>query len=57
MNNAWKRRHELGFRDEGIRKAYLHIAGSWADHRSFALTAEEIPGGLLRRWRETAPRA
>lgn len=48
---------KLGFRDEGIRRAYLHIAGSWADHRSFALTAEEIPGGLLRRWRETAPRA
>lgn len=47
---------KLGFRDEGIRKAYLHIAGSWADHRSFALTADEIPGGLLRRWQETAPR-
>jgi [ribosomal protein S5]-alanine N-acetyltransferase len=47
---------KLGFRDEGIRKAYLHIAGSWADHRSFALTADEVPGGLLQRWRETAPR-
>ncbi|GAB3537283.1 GNAT family protein [Arthrobacter tecti] len=41
---------KLGFRDEGIRKDYLHIAGSWADHRSFALTADEAPGGLLRRW-------
>ncbi|NJC23072.1 ribosomal-protein-alanine N-acetyltransferase [Arthrobacter pigmenti] len=41
---------KLGFRDEGIRKDYLHIAGSWADHRSFALTADEVPGGLLRRW-------
>lgn len=47
---------KLGFRDEGVRKAYLHIAGSWADHRSFALTNDEVPGGLLRRWQETAPR-
>ncbi|WP_394939324.1 GNAT family N-acetyltransferase [Psychromicrobium sp. YIM B11713] len=40
---------KLGFRDEGIRKRYLHINGDWADHRSFALTAEEVPGGLLSR--------
>ena len=42
---------KLGFRDEGIRKSYLHIAGQWADHRSFALTQEEVPEGLLARWR------
>lgn len=42
---------KLGFRDEGVRLNYLHINGQWADHRSFALTAEEIPpGGLLQRW-------
>lgn len=41
---------KLGFRDEGLRKSYLHIAGQWADHRSFALTQEEVPGGLLARW-------
>lgn len=41
---------KLGFRDEGIRRAYLHIDGRWADHRSFALTADEVPGGLLHRW-------
>ena len=39
---------KLGFRDEGLRERYLHIAGQWCDHRSFALTAEEVPGGLLR---------
>ena len=41
---------KLGFRDEGYRERYLHINGEWADHRSFALTAEEVPEGLLRRW-------
>lgn len=38
---------KLGFRDEGYRERYLHINGSWADHRSFALTSEEVPEGLL----------
>lgn len=43
---------KLGFRDEGLRVAYLHIRGQWCDHRTFALTAEEVgPHGLLSRWR------
>ncbi|MET1036038.1 MAG: GNAT family protein [Arthrobacter sp.] len=42
---------KLGFRDEGLRRAYLHIDGRWADHRTFALTAEEVPAGLMARWR------
>lgn len=41
---------KLGFRDEGYRPRFLHINGEWADHRSFALTAEEVPEGLLTRW-------
>ena len=41
---------KLGFRDEGLRPRYLHINGAWADHRSFALTAEEVPNGLLKPW-------
>ena len=41
---------KLGFRDEGVRERYLHIAGTWRDHRTFSLTAEEVPGGLLARW-------
>jgi len=43
---------KLGFRDEGIRERYLHIQGAWRDHRSFALTAEEVPQGLLARWQQ-----
>ncbi|MEV8181254.1 GNAT family protein [Specibacter sp. NPDC078692] len=41
---------KLGFRDEGLRPRYLHINGRWADHRSFALTSEEVPEGILARW-------
>lgn len=43
---------KLGLREEGLRERYLHIQGEWRDHRSFAVTAEEVPGGLLARWRE-----
>ncbi|WAP52621.1 GNAT family protein [Arthrobacter sp. ATA002] len=41
---------KLGFRDEGLRERYLHIGGRWTDHRSFALTTEDVPEGLLNRW-------
>jgi len=50
--NAASRRvvEKLGFREEGLRPRYLHIDGDWRDHVSYALTAEEVPGGLLARW-------
>lgn len=38
---------KLGFRDEGVRARYLHIDGAWHDHRTFALTAEDLAGGRL----------
>lgn len=41
---------KLGFREEGLRLRLLHIDGEWRDHRSFALTVEEVPEGLVRRW-------
>ncbi|OLT08457.1 GNAT family N-acetyltransferase [Kocuria sp. CNJ-770] len=41
---------KLGFRDEGLRKDFLHIDGRWTDHRSFAITAPEVPEGLVRRF-------
>jgi ribosomal-protein-alanine N-acetyltransferase len=44
---------KLGFRDEGLRERFLHINGEWCDHRTFALTAEDVPGGLLARWHAT----
>jgi ribosomal-protein-alanine N-acetyltransferase len=42
---------KLGFRHEGRAPRYLHIDGDWRDHLLFALTAEEVPEGLLARWR------
>ncbi|WP_265522618.1 GNAT family N-acetyltransferase [Oerskovia flava] len=41
---------KLGLRDEGVRERYLHIQGEWCDHRTFAITTEEVPEGLLSRW-------
>ena len=38
---------KLRFRPEGLRPRYLHIDGDWRDHLIFALTVEEVPGGLL----------
>jgi ribosomal-protein-alanine N-acetyltransferase len=39
---------KLGMRDEGVRAAYLHIDGAWRDHRTFALTLEDLGGRTLR---------
>ncbi|TDC60281.1 GNAT family N-acetyltransferase, partial [Streptomyces hainanensis] len=52
--NAPSRRvvEKLGFREEGMRPRYLHIDGAWRDHLVFALTAEEVPEGLLTRWHD-----
>ena len=43
---------KLGFRYEGLRRRFIHINGDWRDHFAFALVAEEVPKGVLRRWRE-----
>jgi ribosomal-protein-alanine N-acetyltransferase len=53
--NAASRRvvEKLGFRDEGIRVRQVHIDGAWRDHVCYAITAEEIPTGLLRQWRSS----
>ncbi len=40
---------KLGMRYEGIREKYLHINGYWRDHLTFAITADDVPGGLLNR--------
>jgi ribosomal-protein-alanine N-acetyltransferase len=41
---------KLGFRFEGTKRGYIHIAGDWRDHYSFALTSDEVRGGLLNRF-------
>lgn len=55
-NSASRRVVEkLGFREEGLRSRYLHIDSGWRDHLAYALTAEELPDGLLARWRQLRP--
>jgi ribosomal-protein-alanine N-acetyltransferase len=41
---------KLGFRYEGTRDRYIFIDGDWRDHECFALTSEDLPGGVLRRY-------
>jgi [ribosomal protein S5]-alanine N-acetyltransferase len=41
---------KLGVPEIGFARRYLHIAGAWRDHRLFAVTREEVPGGALRRY-------
>jgi ribosomal-protein-alanine N-acetyltransferase len=43
---------KLGFRYEGLRRRYIHINGDWRDHFCFALTVDDVPTGVLRRWRD-----
>ena len=45
---------KLGFTEVGYAPRYLHIAGDWRDHRLFAITVEQCPEGLLRRWEARA---
>lgn len=41
---------KLGLRQEGAAARFLHINGAWRDHVVFAVTAEEVPEGLLARY-------
>ena len=51
-NHASRRVVEkLGFREEGIRRRHLHIDGAWRDHLCYALSVEDVQGGLMPRWR------
>ena len=40
---------KLGFSLEGLRRDFLHIDGDWRDHDAYAITAPEVPEGLLVR--------
>ncbi|MGF1653354.1 MAG: GNAT family N-acetyltransferase [Actinomycetales bacterium] len=48
---------KLNLREEGTRRAFIHIDGAWRDHLSFAVTAEEVlPEGLVARLLATGGR-
>lgn len=50
----------LGLPEEGLRRGLMHVDGAWADHRCFAVLAEDLgpggwaPGGLVARLRGPA---
>jgi [ribosomal protein S5]-alanine N-acetyltransferase len=51
-NHASRRVMEkLGFHEEGLRRGLVHVNGAWQDHLCYALTAEDVPDGLVTRWR------
>jgi ribosomal-protein-alanine N-acetyltransferase len=41
---------KLGFREEGLHSRLLFIDEDWRDHLCFALTSEDQPEGVLRRF-------
>lgn len=42
--------HRLGLREEGYKLRFLHIDGQWRDHRSFAVTRDQLgPLGMQGR--------
>lgn len=38
---------KLGFRDEGVRRRFLFVEGQWRDHRTFAVTTEDLGGSRM----------
>ena len=44
---------KLGFREEGYFTRFLDIDGAYRDHVHYAITAEDVPEGLLQRWSST----
>ena len=53
--NAPSRRvvEKLGLREESLHQRYLAINGTYCDHIGYAITAEEVPNGLLNRWKSS----
>lgn len=45
-SNSLRVVEKLGLREVGFAPHFLHIDGAWRDHRVFAVTREEAPGGV-----------
>jgi ribosomal-protein-alanine N-acetyltransferase len=48
-SNSLRVVEKLAMREIGFAPRFLHIDGEWRDHRIFAVTIEECPGGMLAR--------
>jgi ribosomal-protein-alanine N-acetyltransferase len=44
---------KLRFREEGLRPREVHVNGAWRDHICYAITVEDVPGGMLSQWRHS----
>jgi ribosomal-protein-alanine N-acetyltransferase len=40
---------KLGFRQEGLLRHYLDVAGAWRDHVLLAVTVDDAPSGLVHK--------
>ncbi len=49
-SNSLRVVEKLAIPEVGYAPRYLHIDGDWRDHRLYALTAEDVPEGLLTRY-------
>lgn len=49
-SNSLRVVEKLGLHEVGYAPRFLHIDGDWRDHRIYAITAEEVPRGLLARY-------
>lgn len=49
-SNARSRRvvEKVGFVREGLRRSYMFVNGAWRDHECWSLTADDMPGGVVR---------
>ena len=47
---------KLGFRQEGLHQRYLAIDGAYRDHIGYAVTQEDVPEGMVQRWRNARMR-
>ncbi len=50
-SNSLRVVEKLDLREVGYAPKFLHIDGDWRDHRIYAVTVEECPGGMLARLR------
>jgi [ribosomal protein S5]-alanine N-acetyltransferase len=48
-SNSLRVVEKLGLQEIGYAPRFLHIDGDWRDHRLYAVTVEECPGGLVSR--------
>ena len=48
-SNSLRVVEKLGIKEIGYAPRFLHIDGEWRDHRIFAITVVECPGGLVVR--------